>query len=167
MISLDNIKDVLNPSYLLNKTFMEEKREGMKIDIIYSGGYILFQSDKKSAKYLDFFHPSLVGGGIRRTADYIIITTKNNTIHCIIVELKKANDNPKEQLSLTEFFVDFMFKRICYKYKQHSNVVIRKVGAFKDKIPNGYKGLTKPGKLYDSANFAYIKGNKFDLGRYL
>jgi hypothetical protein len=142
---------------------MEEKGEGMKIDINYSKDYVLFQSDKKGARYLDCFHPN--SKCVNRKADYIIITTKKDTIHCIIVELKKT-DNPKEQLILTEYFVEFVFKRIGYKYKDWPNIVIRKIGAFKDNFPKGFKLSTKP-KIYDSNGFAYIKGEVFNLGQYL
>jgi hypothetical protein len=166
MISLNDIKDALYSGYIVDNTYMEEKREGMKIDIDYPGEYILFQSDKKGAKYLDCFSPTLKG--INRKADYIIITLKRDTIHCVIVELKKTDD-PREQLIHTEHFAEFIFKRICYKYKKTPNIVIRKIGAFKDEFPKGLrsKGFTKPGKIYNNDGFAYIKGNKFNLGSYL
>jgi hypothetical protein len=164
MISLTDIRDSLNSSYIVNKTYMEEKGEQMRIDISYSNDYILFQSDKKNAKYLECFNPS--SKCVNRKADYIIITTKKDTIHCVIVELKKT-DNPREQLILTEYFVEFLFNRILYKYGETSkNVVIRKIGAFKDNFPKGFKLSTKT-KIYDSNGFAYIKGDTFYLGRYL
>ena len=164
MIKLEEIKDVLNPNCIVSNTYMEEKKQEMRINISYSKDYILFQSDKKGAVCLRCFHQSV--SCVNRIADYIIITIKNNTIHCVIVELKKT-DNPREQLILTEFFVEFIFKRISYKYKQSPNLVIRKIGAFKTDFPKGYKIQTKPGKLYDNNGFAYIKGNMFNLGQYL
>jgi hypothetical protein len=164
MISLTDIRDSLNPSYIVNETYMEEKGEQMKIDISYSKDYVLFQSDKNGAKYLECFHPS--SKCVNRKADYIIITIKQNTIHCVIVELKKTDD-PREQLNLTEYFVAFLFNRILYKYEETlKNVVIRKIGAFKDNFPKGFKLPTKT-KIYDSNGFAYIKGDTFYLGRYL
>jgi hypothetical protein len=164
MISITEIKKSLNNSYIVDKTYMEEKKEQMKININYSKEYILFQSDKRGAKYLECFNPS--AKCVNRKADYIIIAMKNNTIHCVIVELKKT-DNPKEQLILTEYFVEFLFNRILYKYGETAkNVVIRKIGAFKDSFPRGFKGFTRP-KIYDSNGFAYIKGDVLNLGQYL
>jgi hypothetical protein len=136
----------------------------MKIEIKYNEKYIIFQSDKKDAKYLECFNQN--EKCVNRKADYIIIKLNNNTIHCVIIELKKKDD-PREQLELTEYFVQFIFKRICYKYKEFPNIVIRKIGAFKDEIPGKFKALTKPGKIYDDKGLAYIKDNIFCLSRYL
>jgi hypothetical protein len=162
MINLTDIKNTLNPDYIIQDTFMEEEEAGMKVDILYSQEYILFHSDKKGAKYLECFHPK--AKCVNKKADYVIITLKRDTVHCIIVELKNTHD-PKEQLQLTEYFVEFIFKRIFRKYKMRPNIVIRKIGAFKNKLPNGYK--INPRKLYDKDDFAYIKGDKFNLGQYL
>jgi hypothetical protein len=163
MININDIRAILNPKYIVNNTYMEEKAQKMRIDISYSKDYILFQSDKKGANYLECFHSS--ASCVNRKADYIIITEKKGAIHCLIIELKKT-ENPKEQLELTEYFVEFIFKRIFYKYKKWPLLVIRKIGAFKDALPNGYKGLTRTGKIYNNG-FAYIKGSTFNMGLYL
>jgi hypothetical protein len=164
MIDVKMIKDALNPAYIVDSAYLEEKKEEMKIEIKYSGDYILFQSDKKDAKYLDCFNPELKN--INRRADYILITVKKDAIHCVIIELKKTDD-PREQLILTAYFAQFILSRICYKYKESPNIVIRKIGAFKDKFPNGFKLFTKPGKIYDDKGFAYINENALYLNRYL
>ncbi|KAA6322531.1 hypothetical protein EZS27_027936 [termite gut metagenome] len=167
MIDIDEIKDDLNTDYIVPNTYLEEKKEKMKIEIKYNEKYILFQSDKKGAISLECFNQNQEC--INRRADYIIITVKNNTIHCVIIELKK-NDDPREQLILTEYFAQFMLNRICYKYyknKKFPNIVFRKIGAFKDKIPGKFKTLTKPSKIYNDKGFAYIDKNTLLLGAYL
>lgn len=162
MITLQDIKDALNPQYIMQDV-MEECQAGMKFSISSSREFILFNSDYKVARFTDCFNPHAVL--LNKMADYIIFTIKNNTIHVVIVELKASAD-PRKQLDLTEYFVDYVLKRILYKHRSNMNFVKRKVGAFK-KLPSFYKGMTKPGRVYNDEGYAFTDSEDFRLAMFL
>jgi hypothetical protein len=141
---------------------MEEKKEGMSIPISYSGSFVLFDGDHKKTSFNCF---NLQADVLNRRADYIVFTIKTNTLYAIIVELKKTDD-PRPQLDLTEYLVEYMIGRIQYKYKTKMKLVIRKVGLFKS-LPSMYKRLCKPGKMYNSENCAFVDTKDFKLGQFL
>ena len=164
MITIDNIKESLNPKYLINTGIMEEKGEKMKITINFSKEYVLFKSDSKGLNDNDCFNPSTVV--LNRKADYIIFTIKNNAIHVVVVELK-VSDDPREQLELTKYFADYIIDRIKYKFKCNTTqTVIRKLGIFKSKLPLSLKACTKPGKVYNN-DLGFVVTQTLNLAYYL
>lgn len=161
MIVLDDIRHALNPKYIQDDNIMSEKKESMVIPISYNDSFILFNSDSK-IRCNDCFNPNMEV--INRKADYIIFAIRKDTIYAVIVELK-VSDNPKLQLDLTVFLVNYILGRILYKHQEKNNIVIRKLGIFKD-LPRYYKGLTKPGKLYVNG-YEFCDTKELHLGQYL
>jgi hypothetical protein len=158
MVAISTIKDSLNPKFIINNGIMQEKSQSMRINISYNEDYVLFNSDHRKSNPFDCFHPNIKT--LNRRADYIIIAIKKGTIHIVVTELKASN-NPIDQLELTKYFADFIINRIKYKHQSlTSKVVIRKLGIFKDKLPGMYKNLTKPGRIYNSDNIAFITAPK-------
>jgi len=165
MITISKIKDSLNPKFIIQNGIMEEKKQSMKIDIKYKDDYVLFKSDAKRTTVNDCFNPTI--NTLNRKADYIIFTVKNETIHIVVAELKVSN-NPIEQLDLTKYFAEYIISRIKYKHKSlRTNVVIRKLGIFKDKVPQMYKNTTKAGNIYNKDNIGFIAKPTLYLANYL
>lgn len=163
MIQLNDIKKALNPNYICDDSIMSERKEGMRVSVKHNKEFVLFESDHKKAKYNDCFNQN--EEVVNRKADYIIFSIKNNTIYAVIAELK-VSDDPREQLDLTEYLVNYIVGRILYKHKSNMNVIIKKVGVFK-KLPQHYKSLTKPGKIYNDDGYAFTDTTEFRLGLFL
>jgi len=98
--------------------------------------------------------------GMKRICDYVIFVDKDDKLYVLLVELKKGDESPQEQLNLTEPLIDFIFKRAFILDYLHVEYVIRKIGITDepDKRRTSYRGSIDYNednyvKLYSNRNF--------------
>lgn len=97
--------------------------------------------------------------GMKRICDYVIFVDKGNMLFVLLIELKKGNDSPKEQLNLTVPLIEFIFERA--QMLNHLNDLkykIRKIGITDkdDKRPTSDRGDIN----YDENDFVKLFKNK-------
>lgn len=118
-------------------TIIDEPAEGMSRTLLMGNGIsqediLLCRLDQGDG--IDMF-PFLRGNstskglkGMKRICDYAIFVDKDNVLYVLLIELKKGDESPLEQLNVTEPLIDFIFKRAKLLNHLDVNYEVRKIG---------------------------------------
>lgn len=66
--------------------------------------------------------------GMKRICDYAIFVDTGEILYVLLIEMKKGDDSPQEQLNVTEPLIDFIFRRAKILKHLDVNYEIRKIG---------------------------------------
>lgn len=66
--------------------------------------------------------------GMKRICDYAIFVDKGNKVFVLLIEMKKGDDSPQEQLNVTEPLIEFIFERARILKHLVVDYEIRKIG---------------------------------------
>ncbi len=159
---LSNIQEIIHQSCEIqgdDKKQLKELNENMIVSIKANGQYLLYDFEKiKGGNLFPFFLKSENLSKVHSIADYVLFSTKKDTLFIIIFELKKGRKDPKPQLNATSIFVNFIIESVCRVKKVTVKREIRKIG-----ITKNFKQSIKPTKFYDKNNFAFYSGDKINL----
>ena len=160
-----------------DSTTISEPSEGMS-RVLYRGNGIpdddmlvcrLDQDRNPQVKDLfPYLRKSGVSGGLkgmRRICDYAVFVDYSGVLYVLLVELKKGDDSPQEQLNLTEPLISFIFERAKILNHFVGSYEIRKVGIsdVSDKRRTSYRGDI----VYENGYTKLYSGKKVYLLRLL
>lgn len=97
--------------------------------------------------------------GMKRICDYAIFVDKEELLYVLLVELKKGDDSPQEQLNVTVPLIDFIFERAKILNHLQVDYKIRKIGITDkaDKRPTSDRGNIN----YNEDDYVKLYLNKF------
>lgn len=157
---LSNMQEVIETSW--EKTGAEKnklvEKQGDKliteINISTTGQYLLYKFEKNGQIQMPYLSSAK---NVKKIADYVLFTTKKNTLFVLIFELKNGNGCPIEQLKATEILCKYLIetaKRISkLGYKQ---VEYRRIGITNKSV----KKVLRPSKIYNKNNYVRLNSQK-------
>lgn len=168
MSILSEIATILHDDFKCSANHFEEKDAHMKIDIDSNGCQcLIYKYDKKLGKeYKGGLFPFFAKNtGVCKVSDYIVFAERNNTLYCLVVELKRGKSQTLPQLKAAKEFVQYIINTVnrvkCKSYRP----VIRLVSIHELKIR---KKKTMAGTVdYDQDSHYIMKSNQFVLKYFL
>ena len=96
--------------------------------------------------------------GMKRICDFAIFVEKNNEVYVLLIEMKKGDESPQEQLNVTEPLIHFIFDRARILKHLDVEYKIRKIGITNkvEKRKTSDRGSTD----YDDNNYVKLYNNK-------
>lgn len=146
-----------------DRNFLEEKKTGTKIQIVTEGQYLLYDFEKIKQPLFPFFERTETVAGLNAIADKVLITVdKKNVLWILVVELKKNNGNPQNQLYATRQFMNYIIESVNRQCKADYKAELRGLGYSKLIRPT-----TRPGNIYDINKNAFFSGDVLKVVHYL
>lgn len=147
----------------LERNFLVEKKikQPLKIQLQTEGTYLLYDFEKLP-EIFPFFAKTADSKGLNAIADYVVFTEKNGMLWAIIVELKKKDGDPRNQLYATKQFVKYIVESVNRQCKKEYKIELRGIA---------HSTLTRPKtsskKPYDINNNTFVNVKKLNLSNFL
>lgn len=121
-----------------------------EINISTTGQYILYKFEKNGQIQMPYLSNAKK---VKKISDYVLFTTKKDTLFVLVFELKNGNGCPIEQLKATEILSQYFIetaKRVSKK--GFKKVEYRRIGITNKAV----KKVLKPRKIYNSNNYVQL-----------
>ncbi len=128
----------------------QEKKIISEVNISTTGQYILYKFERNGQIQMPYLSSAR---NVKKISDYVLFTTKKDTLFVLIFELKRGNAYPVEQLKATEILSQYFIetaKRVSKK--GFKKVEYRKIGITNKAV----KKVSKPRKIYNENNYVQL-----------
>lgn len=146
-----------------DKNFLVENKTKpqLKIALQTEGPYLLYNFELLKDVF-PFFSKTNEAKGLNVVADYVVFTEKGGRLWCVVIELKRKNGDPRNQLSATKEFVFYLVDSVNRHCKKKYDIEMRGIA---------YSRLTRPKtnlkKPFDINFNAFLTGDKINLTNFL
>lgn len=118
--------------------------------------HVIYRFDPDNEILFPYLKPSFP---LRRVCDYIIFADDGTDKFVFLIEMKKSQGSPGVQASISESFVEFILKRMDFKYGTSisSSVNYRKIGVKDTSAPQRLKTGGFASLSYDQKGYLLLQ----------
>ncbi len=100
-----------------DKNTLKEKRTTTKVQLQTTGSYLLYDFELIKQPLFPFFAKNEETKGLNSIADYVIFTESKGKLFAVVVELKKNEGRPENQLYATKQFLQYLINSVNRIFK--------------------------------------------------